>query len=117
MSYDLTVFKTGKSVPTSIEEIDIEDVAPIGDYNLIKSNLSSYCPDIVWNDTNQRGQLENDIGWFEFNCFAEALQMDSFGIAISFRQDLEASLYFLSALLKKAGFFAIDDQSMKIIGS
>jgi len=42
--------------------------------------------------------------------------MDSFGIAISFRQNLEESLSFLSNLLNKAGFFAIDDQSMKIIG-
>lgn len=105
MSYDFTVFRTGKSVPNFMEEIDPEQVSPIGEYNIIKSTLSSYCPDIVWNDSNQHGRLENELGWFEFNCFAKVLQMDSFGIAISFRQNLEESLSFLSNLLNKAGFF------------
>lgn len=116
MSYDFTVFRAGKTVPMSLEEIDPEALPPMGDYEDVKRLLDSHCPGIVWRDDRRSGHLENEIGRFEFKCHEEILMLGSFGIGMSFRQDLDSSLAFLGKLLKSAGLFAFDDQSMEIIG-
>ena len=87
----------------------------MGGYDEVKRLLSAHSAGIVCDDMQQRGKLDNEFGRFEFSGYGKCLEMDSFGIAMSFRQDMNASIGFLSRLLEVPGLFASNGQTMETI--
>ena len=116
MSYDYMLFRSGGHIPASAEEINPEDSQPFESFDEVRALLSKHCPAISWNEADQTGKIENETGRFEFQCFAPLIAMGTLGLKTSFRQDIEESQRFISELCKLAGFYAIDEQSLQILG-
>ena len=117
MSYDYKVFRCVGAVPASLEEHMMgAEPAPFESYESVKQAISRSFPGISWNDSEQTGTVENETGRFEFQCGEDFLGLGMFSIETSFRQDIAQSHAVLRTLCRAEGWFALDEQSMEIVG-
>lgn len=117
MSYDYKVFRCLGAVPASIEEhmMGAEPV-PFESYESVKQAISKSFPGISWDDAEQTGIIENEAGRFEFQCGEDFLGLGMFSIQTSFRQGISESHDALRTLCLAESWFALDEQSMEIVG-
>ena len=117
MSYDYKVFRCVGAVPASLEEhLMGAEPAPFESYELVKEAISRAFPGITWNDGEHTGIVENEAGRFEFQCGEDFLGLGMFSIETSFRQYIAQTHDALRALCRAESWFALDEQTMEIVG-
>jgi len=109
------LFRCDGPIPSSVEEIDFEAMRVFESYEEVKAILSEHLLVVSWNDQQQLGTVENEIGRFEFQCYQSLISAGTVGLKTSFRQSVEESQGYISDICKKAGLFGVDEQSLQII--
>ncbi|WP_061936261.1 hypothetical protein [Collimonas pratensis] len=114
MSYDYKIFRSTGQLPSSLEDL-MGPSEPFESYESVKALLSRHSDGVVWNDSEQAGTLENDIGRFEFQCPDDLLELGMISLRTSFRQDVTAGHDFLRKLCHAENMIALDERTMEII--
>jgi hypothetical protein len=115
MSYGYLLFRGSGPPPTTQEEIDPTRLRPFASFDEVKALLSQFCPTIVWNTQHQTGRIDNEIGYFEFHCYASIIADGVVGLSTSYRQSVETSHRYIIELCRATGLYAFDKQTLQIL--